>query len=68
MRATFSFQLPEEQADYDAARLGPAALTLLAQINARLRHLARNGGGSVGEVRLAEEIREMIPPELLAGH
>ena len=68
MRATFSFHLPEEQAEYEAARLGGVSITILAQIEARLRHLARNGGGSVGEVRLAEEIREMTPPELLAGH
>lgn len=68
MRATFSFQLPEEQDDYDAARLGPAALALLAQIDARLRSIVKYEGGSVGEVRLAEEIRQMIPPELLEGH
>ena len=68
MRATFSFRLPEEQAEYEAARLGGVSMAILAQIDARLRHLARNGGGSVGEVRLAEEIIEMIPPELLAGH
>lgn len=68
MRATFAFQLPEEQADYDAARLGPAALTLLAQIDARLRSIVKYEGGSVGEVRLAEEIRQMIPLELLEGH
>lgn len=68
MRATFSFQLPEDQAEYDAARLGSVALIVLAEIDARLRNLAKYEGGSVGEVRLAEEIRQMIPPELLEGH
>lgn len=68
MRATFSFQLPEEQAEYDAARLGGVALIILAEIDARLRNIARQEGGGVGEVRLAEEIRQMIPQELLEGH
>jgi hypothetical protein len=68
MRATFSFQLPDDQAEFDAARLGPAALALLSQIDARLRSLVKYEGGSVGEVRLAEEIRQMIPAELLEGH
>lgn len=63
--ATLRYKLPEEQADYDAARLGSEALQVLWQIDQRLRSLLRHGDPSDAERRLAEEIRAMIPPELL---
>jgi hypothetical protein len=68
MRATFSFQLPDDQAEFDAARNGQKALTALWEIDTWLRSLVKHTGGTVGEVRLAEEIRQMIPAELLEGH
>jgi hypothetical protein len=65
MRATLSFTLPDEQGDFDAARLGPQALATLWDIDQRCRALLKHGEPSDGERRLAEEIRGMIPAELL---
>jgi len=63
--ATLTFTLPDEQGDYDAARLGSEAMQVLWQIDQRLRSLLKHGEPSGETGRLAEEIRKMIPPELL---
>jgi hypothetical protein len=63
--ATFRFRLPEEQGEFDAARLGQAALSALWEIDQRLRSLIKHGEPSDEARRLAEEIRAMIPAELL---
>lgn len=63
--ATFRFRLPEEQGDYDAARLGQAALSALWQIDQHCRSLLKHGDTGDEEGRLAEEIRAMIPADLL---
>jgi len=68
MRATFSFELPDEQGDYDAARLGQDALSALWEIDQRCRSLLKHGEPTPQEQVLAEEIRQMIPHELLEGH
>lgn len=62
---TLRYTLPDEQADYDAARLGSEAMQVLWQIDQRLRSLLKHGepSGETGE--LAEEIRAMIPAEML---
>ena len=65
MKATLSFTLPDDQGDYDAARLGRAALSALWEINERCRSLLKHGDPSDETARLAEEIRAMIPGELL---
>ena len=65
MKATLSFTLPDEQGEYDAARLGSKALVALWEIDQRCRGLLKHGEPSDGERRLAEEIRGMIDGELL---
>lgn len=57
---TIRYTLPEEQADYDAARLGRDACGCLWDIDQRLRSLLRHGEPTSGERHLAEEIRAMI--------
>lgn len=64
-KLTITYTLPDEQAEYDAARLGRQALSVLWEIDQRCRSLVKYGEPS-GETReLAEEIREMIPGECL---
>jgi len=65
MIATFRFKLPEEQSDFDAARLGSKALLTLWEIDQRCRGLLKHGEPTEAEARLAEEIRAMIDAELL---
>ena len=57
---TIRYTLPDEQADYDAARLGRAACGTLWDIDQRLRSLLKHGDPSEEAERLAEEIRQMI--------
>ena len=61
---TLRFALPEEQAEYDAARLGSDAMQVLWQIDQTCRSLCKYGEPTAEERRLAERIREMIPGEL----
>ena len=62
---TIRYTLPDEQAEYDAARLGRAALTTLWQIDQHCRSIVKHGEPSEEERRLAEQIRAMIPGECL---
>jgi hypothetical protein len=64
MRATLSFRLPDEQGEYDAARLGGQALSTLWEIDQHCRSLLKHGTPTDAERRLAEEIRAMIDGEL----
>jgi len=65
MQAILKFRLPAEQAEYDAARLGGEAMQVLWQIDQRLRSLTKYGT-PCGETRiLCDELRAMIPHELL---
>ena len=63
--ATVRYTLPDEQAEFDAARLGLQALSCLWEIDQRLRSLIKHGEPSDEARRLAEEIRAIIPAELL---
>jgi len=65
MKATLSFNLPDDQGDFDAARLGRAALAALWQIDQHCRSLLKHGEPTDEERGLAEEVRAMIPAELL---
>ena len=65
MKATLTFTIPDEQAEFDAALRGREALTILHEIDQRLRSLLKYGSPTVEESRLAESIREMIPAELI---
>jgi hypothetical protein len=58
--ATFRFNLPDEQGEFDAARLGSKALATLWDIDQRLRGLLKHCDPSEETARLAEELRQMI--------
>lgn len=64
-KLTLTYQLPEEQAEYDAARLGRSALTTLWHIDQHCRSVLKHGEPSEDAERLAEQIREMIPAEMM---
>ena len=57
---TIRYRLPDEQYDYDAARLGRDACRTLWEIDQRLRGLVKHGEPSEETERLAEEIRQLI--------
>ncbi len=63
--ATLRFTLPDEQGEFDAARLGSKALAALWDIDQRCRSLLKHGSPTDETARLAEEIRGMIDGELL---
>lgn len=57
---TIRYTLPDEQADFDAARLGRAMASALWDIDQRCRSVLKHGDPSDETARLAEEIRQMI--------
>ena len=57
---TIRYTLPDEQGDYDAARLGRAACAALWEIDQHCRSLIKHGTPTPEERTLAEEIRQMI--------
>ena len=63
--ATLRYRLPDEQGDYDAARLGSQALLALWEIDQKCRSLMKHGDPTPETRKLAEEIRGMIPGEML---
>lgn len=62
---TLRYKLPDEQGDFDAAINGRRAISALWDIDQRLRSLLKHGEPTNEEARLAEQIREMIPAELM---
>ncbi len=62
---TLRFTLPDEQGEFDAARLGREALATLWEIDQHCRSLVKHGEPTPAERELAEEIRRLIPAELL---
>ena len=66
MIATLRFNLPDERAEFDAARLGSEALSVLWQIDQHCRERIKYCQPTVDEVHALEFIRAMIPAELLA--
>ena len=64
-QVTIRFRLPDEQGEYDAARLGGDALSALWEIDQHCRSLCKHGSPTPEQRALAERIREMIPKELL---
>ena len=65
MQAILKFSLPEEQGEFDAARLGREALATLWEIDQHCRSRVKYGEPTPAERELAEEIRRLIPAELL---
>ena len=64
MIATLRFRLPEEQPEFDAARLGRSALATLWEIDQHCRAIVKHGSPSEDAAALAEAIRAMISDEL----
>jgi len=62
---TIRYRLPDEQAEYDSARLGSEARQVLWQIDQHCRSLCKHGQPTAEERRFAEQIRAMIPGEML---
>lgn len=65
MRAVLIYRLPDEEVEHRAALQGSEAKGCLWEIDQRLRGLLKHGNPSEETRRLAEEIRGMIPAELL---
>ena len=65
MRAILVYRLPDEQGEYDAAITGSRSRSILWDIDQRLRAVIKYGEPTDAEARLAEEIRGMIPGDLL---
>ena len=63
--ATLRFNLPDEQGEFDAARLGSQALLVLWEIDQKCRSLLKHGDPTPEQARLAQDIRAMIDGELL---
>lgn len=63
--ATLRYRLPDEQAEYDAARTGMEARAVLGEIDRRLRSLLKHCDPSQETREVAEQLRDMIPSELL---
>ena len=57
---TLRFTLPDEDAEYRAARLGREALSVLWDIDQRCRSLCKHGEPTPEARAFAEEIRAMI--------
>lgn len=57
---TIRYRLPDEQHEYECARVGQAACGCLSDIDQRLRSLLKHGDPSEETAKLAEELRQMI--------
>jgi hypothetical protein len=64
MKATLEFLLPDDQGEFDAARMGRAALSTLWEIDQHCRALLKHGDPSEDAAALAEAIRGMITDEM----
>jgi len=61
--ATLTFTLPDEQSDFDAAREGQAARSLIWAIDQHCRSLLKHGNPDAATRALAGDIRQMILDE-----
>jgi hypothetical protein len=61
--ATLTYTLPDEQPEFDAAREGGAARSLLWQIDQHCRSLMKHGNPDAATRALATDIRQMILDE-----
>jgi hypothetical protein len=65
MIATLRFTLPDEQAEFDAARLGSEALSAIWAIDQWCRNRIKYERPTADEVHALEAVRAMIPRELV---
>ena len=63
---TIRYTLPDEQSEYDAARLGSEALSALWDIDQWCRSRIKHCDPVADERHALEYVRAMIPAELLA--
>jgi hypothetical protein len=63
--ATLRYQLPEEEHEYRRAMLGDLAIQTLWHIDQHCRGAIKHGDVSQETARLLQQIREMIPGELI---
>jgi hypothetical protein len=61
--ATLTYSLPDEQTDFDAAREGSAARSLIWAIDQHCRSLLKHGSPDAATRVLADAIRQMILEE-----
>ena len=61
--AALTYTLPEEQSDFDAAREGSAARSLIWAIDQHCRSLLKHGSPDAAARVLAGDIRQMILDE-----
>lgn len=64
-KAILEFDLPDDQGDFDAALAGRAALSALWDIDQHCRGLLKHTDPPPEQRKLLEEIRALIPPDLL---
>ena len=57
---TIRYRLPDEQRDFDAARLGQTMAAVISEIDQRCRTVVKYGEPSDETAALAEQIRQMI--------
>jgi hypothetical protein len=62
-KATLTYTLPDEQSDFDAAREGSAARSLIWQIDQHCRSVMKHGNPDAATRALAGDIRQMILDE-----
>lgn len=63
--AILKFTLPEEEGEFRTAQQGREAKIALWDIDQRLRSLLKHGEPTPEQRQLAEEIRAIIPSEML---
>ena len=61
--ATLTYTLPDEQTDFDAAREGQAARSLIWAIDQHCRSVMKHGSPDAATRVLAADIRQMILDE-----
>ncbi len=64
-QATLTYTLPDENMDFRAALAGVEALIALERIDQWARGRLKHGEPTKEEAVVLEELRRMIPPELL---
>lgn len=65
MKITMTFRMPDDQAEYDAARLGREALAALWEIDQHCRSILKHGEPSPECREALEAVRRIIPGECL---
>ena len=63
--AILRFTLPDEESEFRSAQQGQAAKSALSQIDQHCRSILKHGEPTPEKRRLTEEIRGMIPAQLL---